>query len=197
MIAILIICAGNVCRSPYAERVLQARLDAVAPGGFTVSSAGTIAEAGAAMFPRSAEAVLRHGADPAGFRATPLTAATLADRALVLTMERDQRAAVLDLAPALLRRTFTLLEFARLVRPLLDQQVIGADFWETFPRTVARTRLVTAPAEPSADDVADPVRGDAADHVRMCGVVDAAIDAVVACATRAAEGAEHARTAGA
>lgn len=197
MIAILIVCEGNVCRSPYVERVLKARLDAVAPGGFAVSSAGTIAEAGAAMFPRSAEAVLQHGADPDGFRATPLTAATLADRVLVLTMEREQRAAVLDLAPALLRRTFTLLEFARLVRPLLAQDEVDADFWETFPRTVARTRLATAPSEPSADDVADPVRGDAAAHARMCGVVDAAIDAVVACAARAPEGAAHARTVGA
>ncbi|WNY33457.1 hypothetical protein Q9Q99_15595 [Curtobacterium flaccumfaciens] len=91
--------------------MLRARLDAVAPGAFRVSSAGTAAEPGAAMFPRSSDAVLRHGADPSGFAGTPLTARVLDGPALVLTLERQHRAAVLDIAPALLRRTFTLREF--------------------------------------------------------------------------------------
>lgn len=195
MIAILIVCEGNVCRSPYVERVLRARLDAVAPGAFQVSSAGTAAEPGAAMFPRSSDAVLRHGADPSGFAGTPLTARVLDGPALVLTLERQHRAAVLDIAPALLRRTFTLREFERLVRPLLGQDAVGAGFWDDFPRLVAGSRLGTAPTDPEADDITDPVRGDDADHARMCALADEAIDAVVACAARATEGARDARTA--
>ncbi|OIH95803.1 MULTISPECIES: hypothetical protein [unclassified Curtobacterium] len=197
MTAILIVCEGNVCRSPYVERVLQARLDAVAPGRFHVSSAGTAATAGTPAFPRSAEAAQRHGADLEGFASTPLTAGLLAGTDLVLTMERAHRAAVLDLAPSLLRRTFTLREFGRLVRPLLEQDDVTEDFWETFPRLVARSRLATTPATPEDDDVDDPVRGDSIDHDRMCATTDAAMDAVVACASRAAEGAGRARTAGA
>lgn len=203
MIAILIVCEGNVCRSPYVERLLRARLDSVDPGRFTVSSAGTAAVDGAAMFSRSAEAAQAAGADPDGFESRPLSARLLEGPALVLTLEREHRAAVLDLAPALLRRTFTLREFERLVRPLLEEDAVGPDFWQAFPRAVARSRLATAPVEPEADDITDPVRGDAADHARMCGLADAAINAVVACAERAAdtdragEGGYRARTAGA
>jgi protein-tyrosine phosphatase len=197
VITILIVCEGNVCRSPYVECVLRARLDAVAPGAFVVTSAGTAAQSGAAMFPRSAEAVVRRGGDPAGFSSTPLTSEVLAGRGLVLTMERGHRAAVLDLAPALLRRTFTLREFERLVRPLLDQGDVDADFWDAFPRSVARSRVATAPVSPDDDDITDPVRGDATDHDRMCGLADAAIDAVLACAARTTEGARDARIAGA
>lgn len=199
MTAILIVCEGNVCRSPYVERVLRSRLDAVAPGRFTVSSAGTAAVPGAEMFARSADAVQREGADPSGFAATPLTDAVLAGRSLVLTLERAHRAAVLDLAPALLRRTFTLREFERLVRPLLQQDEVHDDFWEAFPRLVARSRLTTAPTAPADDDIGDPVRGDAADHDRMCALVTSAVDAVVACAERVhtERGAHRARPAGA
>lgn len=212
MTAILIVCEGNVCRSPYVERVLQARLDTAAPGRFSVTSAGTAAVDGAPIFPRSAGAARRHGADPDGFASTPLSAAALTGIDLVLTTERSHRAAVLDLAPALLRRTFTLREFERLVRPLLEQGEVAPDFWDTLPRVVARTRIATAPSTPEDDDLADPVRGDAADHDRMCVLADAAIDAVVACAAagagaatqagpadagRATEGADRARTAGA
>lgn len=197
MTAILIVCEGNVCRSPYVERVLRARLDAVAPGGFSVSSAGTAAVADSTMFPRSADAVRCGGGDPEGFAATPLTAAVLTDHALVLTLEREHRAAVLDLAPALLRRTFTLREFARLARPLLVQDEVHPGFWDDFPRLVARSRLATAPAEPADDDITDPVRGDAADHERMCELANEAIAVLVACAERATEGADRARTVGA
>lgn len=212
MIAILIVCAGNVCRSPYVERVLQARLDAAAPGRFSVSSAGTAAVDGAPIFPRSADAARRRGADPDGFASTQLSAGALTGIDLVLTTERAHRAAVLDLAPAMLRRTFTLREFERLVRPLLELDAVTPDFWDTFPRIVATTRIATAPSDPQDDDLADPVRGDETAHDRMCVLADAAIDAVVACAAagagaatqpgpadagRAREGADRARTAGA
>ena len=196
MTAILIVCEGNVCRSPYVAGVLRAGLDAVAPGQFHVSSAGTTAVAGMPVFPRSAAAAAHHGVDLGGIVSTPLTARLLDRADLVLTMERTHRAAVLDLAPALLRRTFTLREFERLVRPLLDQDAVDEHFWQAFPRLVARSRLTTAPAVPDDDDIADPVRGDAADHERMCRLADAAIDVVVR-AARATEGADRARTAGA
>ncbi len=39
-VRILTVCTGNICRSPVAERLLQAGLDQVLPGGFEVRSAG-------------------------------------------------------------------------------------------------------------------------------------------------------------
>ncbi|TCL78908.1 protein-tyrosine phosphatase [Curtobacterium sp. PhB142] len=198
MISILIVCEGNICRSPYVERVLRARLDAVLPGVFRVDSAGTAATAGTPMFPRSAAAVGQDGGDPDAFVSTPLTAAVLRDRDLVLTLERAHRAQVLDLAPHLLRRTFTIAEFDRLVRPLLDADAVDERFWAELPRLVSRFRVATAPTDPALDDVADPARGDEHDFLTMRERAISAIATIAACAERAAtdqNGADRARTA--
>ncbi|ROQ17732.1 MULTISPECIES: low molecular weight phosphatase family protein [unclassified Curtobacterium] len=185
MTSVLIVCEGNVCRSPYVERVLRARLAAADPGGFHVDSAGTHASPGTPMFPRSAQAVTRDGGDPADFASRRLTEQILVGHDLVLTLERGQRARVLDLAPGLLRRTFTLAEFDRLARPLLDGDLVGVGFWADFPALLARNRIDTAPTTPTDDDITDPVRGDDLDFEAMRTRAAAAIDTITACATRA------------
>ena len=55
------------------------------------------------------------GGDPSGFVARQLTATIASEADLVITMTRAHRNAVLELAPRLLRRTFTLAEAAHLV----------------------------------------------------------------------------------
>ncbi|MEO8284563.1 MAG: hypothetical protein ABI568_14370, partial [Pseudarthrobacter sp.] len=53
-IRILTVCTGNICRSPVAERLLQAGLEQVKPGAFRVRSAGTRAMVGDPVQPLSA-----------------------------------------------------------------------------------------------------------------------------------------------
>ena len=55
------------------------------------------------------------GGDASNFAARQLTSRIASEADLVLTMTRPHRDAVLELAPRLLRRTFTLTEAARLV----------------------------------------------------------------------------------
>lgn len=43
---VLVVCTGNICRSPMAEGMLRKRLDEEAPGAFVVRSAGTSARVG-------------------------------------------------------------------------------------------------------------------------------------------------------
>ena len=60
-VRILTVCTGNICRSPVAERLLQAGLDQVLPGGFEVPSAGTRAMVGDPIQPLSADIVRTFG----------------------------------------------------------------------------------------------------------------------------------------
>ncbi|UUL77294.1 low molecular weight phosphatase family protein [Pseudarthrobacter sp. Fe7] len=120
-VRILTVCTGNICRSPVAERLLQAGLDQVVPGGFEVASAGTRALVGEPMQPISADIVRTFGGDPEGFAARQLTPKILRGVDLVLTMTAGHRGEVLQLDASLLKRTFTIREFARML-DVLDQR---------------------------------------------------------------------------
>ncbi|WIB78036.1 hypothetical protein DEJ28_02755 [Curtobacterium sp. MCPF17_002] len=167
MSRILIVCDGNICRSPYVEHALRARLVQQRVSGVELESAGGLARLGHPMNERSAAALRADGIDPAGFRSRGLDdVPALAAVDLVLTLERRHRAAVLDVAPSLLKRTFTLAEFTRAAVHLAESGV-------PVPRTgltavVAAVRSARLPGSaPDSDDVADPIRGDDTDHERF------------------------------
>jgi protein-tyrosine phosphatase len=107
--AVLVLCTANICRSPVAEAHLRSELGPDAD--VAVSSAGLRARTGEPVWPAMAEAA---GVPLAGFTARQVDRDLLRRADLVLTMTRAQRAAAVDLAPATLRRTFTLREFADL-----------------------------------------------------------------------------------
>ncbi|WP_346957745.1 low molecular weight phosphatase family protein [uncultured Arthrobacter sp.] len=117
-VRILTVCTGNICRSPVAERLLQAGLDQVQAGAFVVRSAGTRAMVGHPIQPPSADIIRTYGGSPEGFSARQLTGQLLREADLVLTMTSTHRGEVLQLDASLLRRTFTIREFARLLSQL-------------------------------------------------------------------------------
>ncbi|MBC3761648.1 arsenate reductase/protein-tyrosine-phosphatase family protein [Quadrisphaera oryzae] len=164
---VLVVCTGNICRSPIAERVLQAGLDAAAvPGAprVRVVSAGTGAVVGHAMEPEAAAAVRASGASPDGHAARQVTAADVRDAALVLTATREHRSAVVRLAPAAVRRSFTLREAARIAAARADD-VHGDDpaaRLRSLAEVLVRSRGAHAVREAHLDDVVDPFRTDAA-----------------------------------
>lgn len=155
---VLVVCTGNVCRSPVAERLLGAALGP----SVTVASAGVGALVGAPIA-EGMVALLRSagGGTSDGFSARSLSAAMARDADLVLTMTRDQRSAAVESCPAAVRRTFTLLEFARLLDEV-DQEALGpgnvADrVRASAPLAASKRRQVAA--GPGFDDIADPYRG--------------------------------------
>jgi protein-tyrosine phosphatase len=109
---VLVVCEGNLCRSPLAERLLTSRL---AGSEVRVASAGVHAVGGAPRDASAAAELTRLGGDPSRFEARQLTPnmATAAD--LILTATRAIRGQVVTTAPAALKRTFTLLELAALL----------------------------------------------------------------------------------
>lgn len=166
---VLVVCTGNVCRSPYAERGLRASISSVGTGRTEVTSAGTRALVGEPATPPIEAALAARGIDGTGHEARRLTAGLLAEVDLVLTATRAHRAAVLELRPTLLKRTFTIREFARIVAAM-QEQTPG-----TLPsiRDVADARALYRPTSPEDDDVTDPYRLDDAVYRTMAAELDA------------------------
>ena len=176
-VKILTVCTGNICRSPVAERLLQAGLDQAVPGGFVVASAGTRAMVGDPMQPLSADIVRTFGGNPDNFAARQLTPKILRGVDLVLTMTSAHRGEVLQLDASFLKRTFTIREFARML-DVLDQRAaasggsaparddgddggwLGANtaFWKSLPARAAGVRHLSLPADATENDIVDPYR---------------------------------------
>lgn len=92
---VLVLCHGNICRSPYA-RVLLARLRPE----LEVVSAGLAAGRDAGADPTARQVAARRGVDLAAHRSRPLDGLDLAAFDLVLVMEAAQAAAVVAHTPA-------------------------------------------------------------------------------------------------
>lgn len=112
---LLVVCLGNICRSPMAEGALQARL-AASPlaGRVQVDSAGTGGwHAGEPPDRRAIACARGHGVDIAGQRARQLHAVDFEAFDWILCADRANVRDVLRLAPAARReRVALLLEWA-------------------------------------------------------------------------------------
>ena len=128
---VLCVCEGNICRSPVAAVLLQ---DALGPE-VEVTSAGTRAVVGAPVAPEM-EALLRdRSLGSGGSTARQLAADQLRAADLVLTMTTRQRGSAVALAPAVVRRTFTLRELARLLLGV-ETDALGSATAERLRRAV-------------------------------------------------------------
>ncbi|MCY1235879.1 Low molecular weight phosphotyrosine protein phosphatase [compost metagenome] len=171
-VRILTVCTGNICRSPVAERLLQAGLDQVLPGGFEVRSAGTRAMVGNPIQPLSADIVNMYGGTDKGFAARQLTQKILRDTDIVLTMTSKHRGEVLQLDASLLKRTFTIREFARMLEALEERDSAGeatgtapaektsdaGTMWRGLPARLASVRHLALAADSADNEVIDPYK---------------------------------------
>lgn len=180
-IRILIVCTGNICRSPYAEALLAVGLSAVDATGFEVRSAGTRALRGHPMDATSASLLGPVAMASAGFTATQLTADLVARQDVVLTLTREHRSAVLRLRPEALRKTFSLREFARLL-DTVDLAVLPRRRparWEQLLPALAANRTRARLPDPAEDDVVDPYGQGPELFRRMASQIDPAVDRIV------------------
>lgn len=113
MFRILVVCTGNICRSPMGEGVLRGLLEEAGLGSETqISSAGTWASAGLPASANGVKTAARRGIDLSAHRSSPLSPALIQSADLVLTMEPAHRAEVLHVDPSSSDRTHVLTLFA-------------------------------------------------------------------------------------
>ncbi|MBC7556344.1 MAG: low molecular weight phosphotyrosine protein phosphatase [Chryseobacterium sp.] len=92
---ILMVCLGNICRSPLAEGILKSKL----PDDFTVESAGTInMHEGRSPDSRSIEVANKHGLDISNQKSKHLQASDLEDFDLIFCMDKNNLEDVKSLA---------------------------------------------------------------------------------------------------
>ncbi len=93
---ILVLCTGNVCRSPTAEYLLREKLDS---GRFAVESAGIGAVINSAPETLAEKVALEHGLDISGHLSRQVTMDMLRWADVVLVMEKSQKACLLERYP--------------------------------------------------------------------------------------------------
>lgn len=179
---LLYVCTGNICRSPFAQFhtrfLLGARLGPWARA-FAVHSAGTSAVRGHRMHDdsRAQLSSRRDHPDVAAFTARQLPDRDVLLADLVLTMTREHRSTVLGDVPKALPTTFTLREFARLLRAV-DPAALAALPRHPVQRAHALVELArgargTVPAVPAEQDaVPDPISGGPEAHAEAARVID-------------------------
>ena len=170
---VLCVCTGNLCRSPVAERLLTARLGSTVE----VTSAGTFGVVGAPIAPPMVARLVAAGVNASDFAARRLLASTVRSADLVLALTSEHRGDVVELSPAAVRRTFTLLEFARLIGTI-DPSALPdgtpADRLRDAVPLAARLRHRSA----SSDDVDDPLGQPEAAFQRAFDEIDEATRAI-------------------
>ncbi|MFS0703569.1 low molecular weight phosphatase family protein [Cellulomonas sp. 179-A 9B4 NHS] len=179
---ILTVCTGNICRSPAVERLLRQRL---AGTDVVVESAGTRAVVGSGVSAPMVPLMAAAGASADGFVARQLTPAVLRDVDLVVALTRGHRSAIVEHAPAAVRRTFTLLELARLLRHV-DPAALAAAGATPGERVRALPALAAAVrhlAGGGDDDVVDPIGQSDTVYRASFDAMAPAVDALAAALT--------------
>lgn len=112
---ILTVCTGNVCRSPYLQRLLQTGLDdSWGVGAVRVTSAGTRALVGRPLDRNASKLLGTVDGDRWAHSARQVTREAVAEASLVITANRDQRGVVAQLHPRALKTTHSLRDLAQL-----------------------------------------------------------------------------------
>lgn len=165
---ILVVCTGNICRSPLLEQIWRSKLD---PAYVTLHSAGTHALVDRPM-PDDAQRVAQYwGVEPdaaAGHRAQQLSVEHIIGSDLVVTLAREHRAEVVRTVPTASRKTVTVRELARLLESLegapgldlrgLRSLALADALRELVPMVLGERGVAAPPADPDDDDVVDPYR---------------------------------------
>ena len=135
---VLVVCIGNICRSPTAEYLLRERLRGRAT---TVASAGLAAVAGNPIDPMAGALLAERGIDASGHRARQVDEAAILTADLVLVMQRPHLASLARYSSHAVGRTFLLGKWqdgAELVDPFGQPRDAFEDVYRTVELAAER-----------------------------------------------------------
>lgn len=167
---VLTVCTANMCRSPMAAALLEARLRREGLAGATVSSCGLL-PGGAPAAPEATEALRRRGLDLEGHQSRQLAPELVEEADLVLALTREHLREVVVLRPAAFARTFTLRELVRRGERVGPRRA-GQDLVDWLAEVGAGRRPQDLLGSSEEDDVADPVGGPLSGFVRTAEELD-------------------------
>lgn len=150
---VMFVCTGNICRSPMGELLLSRYL---ADTSIEVSSAGTKGLPGHPIDPSSATLMSSVGIDSSAFRSRRLTRDMANATDLILCFEASQRREIVTLAPAVVRRTFVITEFAALCAYCADHGMVKGRTIQERLWSVAEAAPIVRPLLPPSPDIEDP-----------------------------------------
>ena len=127
------------------------------------------------MEPFTIDALAGVGITPGEFVARDISAEMLRDADLILTATRQHRSVVVTEAPDVVRRAFTIKEFARLAVSADADSVVSLD---GLVEGVARQRGFNPPAAAEEDDITDPYGQRAKRYVQTLNDLQPTIDVI-------------------
>jgi len=159
MASILVVCTGNICRSPMAEGFLRTALERrLGPEAPPVASAGVIGHEGGAAEPEAVRAAAERDVDIADHVVRRLRHEHIRAADVIVGMAREHRRAVARAVPEAAGRTFTLKELVRLLEALPAGAVEPDGARGRLPARVARADELRREGFPVLDeDVEDPL----------------------------------------
>jgi protein-tyrosine phosphatase len=158
MASVLLVCTGNVCRSPIAEGFLRAALKRRLGDGIpAVASAGTAGWEGSRAMPEAVRAAGERGVDITGHVARRVTRADVFDADLVVCMAAEHRDTLVDAMPEAEAKCFTLKELVRLLEALESQPPDGDRALRTQVARAAEARAGGFAGNPYDEDIVDPL----------------------------------------
>jgi protein-tyrosine phosphatase len=186
---VLVVCTGNVCRSPYLERILRRDLTGTR---ILVGSAGTGALVGKPMDLTSAALLEAKGLRGDDFVARALTPELVRDADLVIGAAREHVDTAARMFPRALRYSFALRDLADLLDGLTAEELAESTGDNPVARVAAAAvarRGTIQPRTPEESTIVDPFRQGRQVFDRMAEQIRASLPPVVSALRLAADGA--------
>jgi protein-tyrosine-phosphatase len=166
MIRVLIVCTGNICRSPMAEGLLRKLVrESQRHGEIVVESAGTHPLEGAPASPESIDTAAENGVDLRGHAARPVNSRLVGRADLILTMEPSHEDRILSLFREAQGKTHLITTFGDPegeADGVPDPIGLGPDFYrETFQRIEGALRAALPRILAMVPEATEPPAGGA------------------------------------
>lgn len=180
---ILVVCTGNICRSPLGHILLASLLKGTE---ITVSSAGVYAMEGYGVDGGMLPEFSSRGLSPEGFVAHQINDDDIDGADLILTMSRRQRSYILDEWPHARNKTILLAAVPEVIKTSAASAQAGeasappsrgkrAARPLTTPSALINPEVIRATARtslPHVDDIPDPYRKPAEQYAKSAALVE-------------------------